>query len=150
MGWIELADELEAAQHHLMEIAAQLPPTVREKRGVCGEWSPKDVMAHLVGWDREAVYFLGLFANGAGDTYDASFDVDEFNARSVKTRENLSWDELNHELTHAHAELQQIIEVLHTNNLESNSGFGKALTGRKEDYMLHAEQLAAWLPTAAS
>ena len=65
MGWIELADELEVAQQHFMEIAAQLALVVREKRGVCGEWSPKDVMAHLVGWDREAVYFLGLFANAA-------------------------------------------------------------------------------------
>lgn len=145
MDWIELAGELEAAQRHFMKIAAQLTPDIREKKGVCGEWSAKDVMAHLVGWDTEAVYFLGLFANGSGDTYDSSFDVDAFNARSVKTREHLSWDELIHELTSVQAELQQIIKVLQTKNLDSSGGYGNSLTGRKEDYLLHAGQLAAWL-----
>lgn len=150
MGWIELASDLETAHQHFMQIATQLAPDICSKKGVCGEWSPKDVIAHLVGWDIEAVYFLGLFANGQGDTYDYSFDVDDFNASSVKTRENLSWDEVINDLTHAHAELQQIIKVLHTKNLKSNSGFGQSLTGRKEDYMLHSEQLAVWLSTADS
>lgn len=145
MGWIDLASELEATHQSFMQIATQLPPELREKKGVCGKWSPKDVIAHLVGWDTEAAYFLGLFANGVGDTYDYSFDIDDFNARSVKTRENLSWDEVIAELPHAHAELQQIIKVLHTKNLKSDGGFGKSLTGRKEDYLLHAKQLASWL-----
>ena len=138
MDGIQLAGELEAAQKHFTKIATQLAPASREKKGVCGEWSAKDVMAHLVGWDTEAVCFLGLFANGSGDTYDTSFDVDAFNARSVKTREHLSWDELIHELTSAQAELQQIIKVLQTKNLDSSGGFGNSLTGRTEDYLLHA------------
>jgi hypothetical protein len=145
MGWTELAGELEAAHQYFMEIAAQLAPALREKKGVCGEWSPKEVIAHLVGWDTEAVYFLGLYTNGLGDTYDYTFDIDEFNANSVKTRESLSWDEVIHELAHAHAELQQVIKDLQAKNLESVGGFGKSLTGRKEDYMFHAGQLAVWL-----
>ncbi|GMQ78615.1 MAG: hypothetical protein BMS9Abin02_1138 [Anaerolineae bacterium] len=150
MGWIELANELEAAHQHFMQITTQLTPVIREKKGACGEWSPKDIVAHLVGWDTEAVYFLGLFANGTGDTYDYSFDIDDFNASSVKSREKLSWDEVIHELVHAHAELQQIIKVLNTKDLVSNGGFGESLTGRKEDYLLHAEQIAVWLSTAGS
>lgn len=149
MSWTQLANDLNVSHQNFMQIAVQLPADLRGKRGVCGNWSPKDVIAHLVGWDTEAIYFLGLFANGEGETYDYQFDIDEFNARSVKTRENLSWDEVITSLSIAHTELQQMIMVLNAKDLNSDSGFGKSLMGRREDYIFHTQQLADWLPATS-
>jgi hypothetical protein len=66
---MDLAGELDAAHQNLMGVATRLPPELRDKNGVCGEWSPREVIAHMVGWDKEAMYFLSLFADGRGDTY---------------------------------------------------------------------------------
>lgn len=144
VGWIALANELDVAHQHLMEIAAQLSPELRDKNGVCGEWSPRQVITHLIGWDREAVHFLMLFADGRGDSYDPDFDINDFNTQSVKSREHLSWNEVMADLGHTHVELQKIIVRLYFKDLPSDNGFGRALIGRIEDYQLHARQLAAW------
>jgi hypothetical protein len=147
MGWLELATELEAAHQNFVHVALQLDIRIHEKGGVCGEWSPKDVVAHLVGWDAEAAYSLGLFANGEGDTYDYTFDVDEFNDRSVNTRKALSWNRLMNDLSLAHHSLQEEIKALHAKKLNSDGGFAQWLVGRKTDYKIHTEQLELWLST---
>lgn len=48
---IEQLANLTRAQSDFVQIANQLDPQKRNQPGVCGEWSPKDVVAHLVGWD---------------------------------------------------------------------------------------------------
>lgn len=148
MGWIELAHDLNTAHQDFMQVATQLPSTLREEKGVCGdEWSPKDVVAHLIGWDQAAVYFLGLFSIGLGDTFNPAIDGDKFNANSVHMRESLSWDEVIVELSTTYDDLQHIITILATHHLKSDGGYGHALIGRKDDYLFHTQQLRVWLPS---
>lgn len=148
MGWVELAHDLHTAHQEFMQVAGQLPSTLREAKGVCGdEWSPKDVVAHLIGWDQAAVCFLGLFSIGLGDTFNPDIDGDTFNANSVNMREGSSWDEVIAELTTTHDDLQHIITVLAAHQLKSDGGYGHSLIGRKDDYLFHTQQLRAWLPS---
>lgn len=145
MGWIELSSELDMAHHKFMEIANQLDASIREKEGVCGRWSPKDVIAHLIGWDTEIIYALDLFARGDGETYDNQFDIDNFNKQSVNSRKNLTWGNIMNDLSQAHKGLQEIVIILNEKNMESSSGFGQALVGRKNDYEVHTNQFLNWL-----
>lgn len=145
MGWVEIASELDAAHQHFIDVAARLPADLREKPGVCGVWSPKAVVAHLAGWDREATHALGLFADGQGETYNPNIDGDAFNAKSVADREHLSWAAVLDDLAAAHAALQAMFQRLDAAGLDAESGFGRAMLGRKTDYDLHAGQLEAWL-----
>jgi hypothetical protein len=51
-----------------------------------GQWSIKDVLAHLAAWEEEAVLRLRLIARGRGDRihfYNDSRETEQFNARAV-------------------------------------------------------------------
>lgn len=142
-GWQELASELEAAHLQFVEVCKQLSPDLRNQAGVCGDWSPRQVVAHIIGWDVEAVHYLGLFASDNGEHYDPMFDVDEFNAQSVSKRENQSWERCMAELAAAHTALQHIITLIDIQRRDPSSGFARGLAGRIADYEFHTEQIEA-------
>jgi len=145
MSWLALGKQVSGAHHEFLDAITLLNADLRDKHGVCGEWSPKQVMAHVVGWDRLAVDGLALFAIGDGDKFDANVVIDEFNAQSVASRALFSWDETIKDLQITHQELQDIIEVLQVKGLKSDGGFGQWMLGRKQDYIYHTGQIQAWL-----
>ena len=145
MGWAQLSADLSVAHQQFVAVAEQLSSNLRSTYGVCGDWSPKQVIAHLIGWDTEAARGLTLFADGEEEQFIPVTDVNAFNASSVQTREQLSWDTVMSDLAQAHSELQSTIEILQEKNRKSDSGFGRWLIGRKQDYDLHRQQLEQWL-----
>lgn len=146
-SWTELAENLAQAYTTFIEVASQLDADLPNEAGVCGEWSPREVVAHLVGWDAEAVRAFRLFANGDGDKFVPP-QVDEFNAQSVRSRQDLTWDETLSELQTTQQDLQEMIQVVAAQNLNSAGGFGEWLVGRKDDYEYHILQLQAWVHTS--
>lgn len=144
-NWTESADELREAHAALIETAAELKPELREQGGVCGHWSPKAVIAHLIGWDNELTYALTLYADGNGDTYQIIADGEAFNKRSVDARQYAKWDEIVAEVEGSHRALQAAIGRAESLNLDLDSGFGKAINGRIQDYRIHTDQLREWL-----
>jgi hypothetical protein len=143
-NWSELAENLGDAYTAFVKVASELDAALHNKAGVCGEWSPREVVTHLVGWDAKAVEGLEQFANGHGE-YFVFPDIDEFNAQSVDTRQHLSWETALTELETAQQELQAMITLVQHKGLNAESGFGQWLIGRKEDYELHTRQLQAWV-----
>ena len=143
--WPELSENLAQAHQAFIDLAHQLDVTLRTQAGVCGAWSPQDIVAHLAGWDAEAVRGFRLFAAGKGAAYDIGFDVDTFNARSVGTRQHLPWKAVIDELRASQRELQDLIAVVHSEGLNPDGGFGRWLVGRRQDYEQHTGQLQAWV-----
>jgi hypothetical protein len=142
-AWASLQVRLAAAYAALTEAAASLAPELRDRSGVCGVWSPQDVVAHLAGWDREAARRFRVLL--AGPVIDRIYDVDAFNARSVAARRHLSWDEALGELQAAHEALRRIIEHGDAEAAIADPRFREWLLGRSRDYEHHAAQLRAWL-----
>jgi hypothetical protein len=145
--WKALGDELLAAHTRFIEVAVKLDVRLRSELGVCGAWSPKEVVAHLVGWDAEAVRGFGMLVSDQMDVFvpvdnDA---IDVFNAQSVEARRDLSWDAVMGELKTTQQDLQQLIRVVDGKGFNSAGGFGNWLIGRREDYEYHTEQLLAWV-----
>lgn len=146
-SWTELAENLDQAYTAFIEVASQLDADLHNEAGVCGEWSPREVAAHLVGWDAEAVRAFRLFANGDGDKFIPP-QVDEFNAQSVSSRQALTWNETLNELQTTQHDLQEMIQVVAAQGLNPAGGFGGWLVGRKDDYEYHTPQLQAWVRTS--
>lgn len=67
------------------------PPEKRTQSGACGAWSPREIIAHLTGWLKEAAHSYYCIADGrnAPISYDGSQHV---NDPSVRQRLDLSWE----------------------------------------------------------
>ena len=64
----------------------RLDPAVRDAPQAAGEWSPKDIQAHLSGWKARQVKRYEAARNGQGpDTPDAR-EIDEVNAEMHEAR----------------------------------------------------------------
>ncbi len=99
----QLAD-LTQAYVEFVEIANQLDPQKRLQPGVCGAWSPKDMVAHLVGWDSSLLAFITDPNN-----FDPPYDVEQFNQQSVAQRKTLAWSDAMREMAVMFHSLQQAV-----------------------------------------
>lgn len=88
MDKTELLDALEDGRQELVEMLEDLPDEVMLKPGVCGEWSIKDILAHLTQWEGQTVTLL--FQAGQSDrkpttAHFGKETVDEVNQRWYET-----------------------------------------------------------------
>ena len=135
----ELKVKLKFAHTNFVQIANQLDPKKHNQAGVCGEWSPKDVVSHLVGWDKSLKEFIEDVEN-----FDPPYDADNFNRLSVKSRKHLSWNEVMNELKTNFSDLEQAITTVKS-QMKIYNRVMSWLSGRIEDYELHISQLDDWL-----
>ncbi|KAA3657910.1 MAG: ClbS/DfsB family four-helix bundle protein [Chloroflexi bacterium] len=135
----QLRLDLLLAYTKFCKVANQLSPLLRSETGVCGDWSPKEVVAHLVGWD-------ALFQDFIVDpeNFDPPIDVNQFNSQAVATLKQLTWAELMHELEDSFRGLEQALSTVQP-DLKIYPRVMMWCQGRIEDYELHTGQLAAWL-----
>ena len=136
---IEQLANLTRAQSDFVQIANQLDPQKRNQPGVCGEWSPKDMVAHLVGWDQSLLTFIT-----DNDKFIPPNDVEQFNQQSVQSRKHLSWPDIMQEMEVNFRDLQQGVIVV-SPEMKIFDRVSSWLAGRTEDYVLHRSHLAAWV-----
>ncbi|MCB9077610.1 MAG: maleylpyruvate isomerase N-terminal domain-containing protein [Anaerolineaceae bacterium] len=134
-----LFTELTAAYANFIQVANQLDGNKRYQAGVCGEWSPKDVISHLVGWDQSLKALIV-----APDEFEPPYEVDNFNARSVASRKDLDWAAVIDEMETNFEELRQALALVKP-EMPIYRRVISWLPGRREDYELHTRQLEAWL-----
>jgi hypothetical protein len=77
------------------DLFARVPAETREAAGTIGEWSPKDLLAHLGAW--RAIEARRLEARARGEAFpseDPSLDepIDDSNARLQASHRDLSWE----------------------------------------------------------
>lgn len=135
----KLQNDLNHAYTNFIQIATQLEPEQRQQPGVCGDWSPQAVVAHLAGWDADLCSFIT-----APDAFSPPADVDQFNADSVSSRQHLTWAESVDELQTG---FQALLQALGTVSPEMKiyDWVSHWLGGRRRDYDLHAGQLKEWI-----
>ena len=135
----KLQAEFSTAYAHFFQVATALEPARRNQPGVCGDWSPKEIISHLTGWDKSMQAFVL-----DPDVFDPPDDIDAFNAKSVSERQHLSWDESIAELQAGFRGLQEAISTV-TSDMRIYTRVSGWLKGRREDYDFHAGQLRAWI-----
>lgn len=80
----ELLEALEDGHQELLEMLQDLPEEMMLQPGVCGDWSIKDILAHLTYWEGQVVTLLFQAQRGVEKPTTAHFSketVDELNQR---------------------------------------------------------------------
>lgn len=140
-GLAELQTELSKAYTNFFRVVTQLEPDKRNQSGVSGHWSPKDVISHLIGWDKSLQAFI---VDPDGFNPDPLYDTNTFNAKSVSKRQHQSWEETIAELQSSYMDLQKAITTV-TAEMKIYDRVSGWLKGRREDYQFHTSQMEEWI-----
>lgn len=135
-------DGFEVAFDQWLQFAETLPEALQEQADACGNWSPRDVLAHQSGWLAEAKRRFQRYPTGTGDM---TYNVDAFNKVFVWQRRQQSWDNSVAELRKLVGDLAQMGRDLSENEIKRNGGryteWFEAMAG---DAKHHQAELAQW------
>lgn len=85
-----------------------LSDTQMVRPGVVGEWSVKDIMAHITAWEQKLIDEIE--ARESGEEFEEP-DVDAFNAEQYRLNADMDLEDVRAEFQETHAELMEILEV---------------------------------------
>ena len=125
----------------LMEVIDQAPGDRLEEPGACGDWSVKDLMAHMAYWDDRAVYVAETLS--AGEEIDP-IDWQEVNTQEAALRANWSLEESRKEMHLAHARLLDVVE--RDTSLDADTWAGNTY----DHYDEHTVDVRNWLGETSS
>lgn len=141
-SWNELIKQLQELQGKFNKALRILDESKREKPGVCGHWSPRQVVAHMTGWEIETILQFERVRKG----FEAiEHDIDAFNEKSVGQREHLNWDETINEFEEAQKKLNEAAESVSLNDESKNKGYRELMNVQISHYIHHIRQLEEWV-----
>lgn len=120
-------------------------------------WSPREVVAHLIGWNYRMIEACQDIRRGQAPSYyaDAARDYANLNAASVARFTSRSKEELLKELTFSRKEFLNYLGTLAPSEWEADHGVvhhrgGPATVGRivealLGDYRQHTKEIRKWL-----
>jgi hypothetical protein len=133
----------------------QITPLQMLEPNVVGVWSVKDLIAHLVHWNRFPIKEIECALKGEDPAIvrDPRED-DEINAEVVSQSRTWTVDELQHDFESSFHEVVRLVEDL-PNDAFVAQGYIEQLLGESisetlanntyDHYVLHRQQLEAWL-----
>jgi len=107
---VVLLAALSAAREALLAAAALVPPEDRASRGVCGEWTLKDLLGHIVDLEWVGVDGLRDMAVGRSPQVEYIADVDAWNQAHYEARRDQPWDGVWSDLRAAREALVEVLE----------------------------------------
>lgn len=115
--------------------------------GVVGEWSVKDILAHVTTWETEALTHLPEIAAGMPQQRykDVYGGLDAFNALTLAENRERSLDEVRTRFGETHERLLDYLETVPDELLHSRERFRTRLRwDTYSHYPLHTEHIRAW------
>src|SRR5512145_458062 len=96
--------KLDQAWTALRESFAGLPESRLTEPGVTGDWSVKDILAHVTTWEEEALKYLPLIlAGGRPPQYSKKYGgINAFNTQMTEQKRSLSLSEVLRQLDETH------------------------------------------------
>ena len=112
--------------------------------GALGEWSVKDVLAHITTWEKEALKHLPTVARGERPPrYASEGGIDAFNARTAEANRQLSLATVQQNFDRTHANLVRFLKESPAENFTAR--FVKRLRlDTYGHYNLHAKAIREW------
>ncbi len=116
-----------------------------EPRAV-GEWSVKDIVAHVTTWEAEALQYLPLIAEGGRPPrYSRYGGIDAFNAQTTERKRGLSIQDVLRDLDDTHRRLVDLVQRAPTALLEGSTRFRRRLRlDTYGHYPQHARAIRRW------
>ena len=149
-----LLEELRAGRERLEATLARVSEEQLTAPGAIGDWSVKDLLAHLIFWEQTPVRALRAEARGERGELPSDESVDQLNARAVAERRERPPAEVLAEFERSYHELLEVIAPLSDAELNDPSRYawteGKPLwriiAGESYlHYREHDEEIRAWL-----
>src|SRR5215216_2351164 len=102
-----LLAQLEKAWEAIKESYAGLSDSQMTEPGVTGDWSVKDILAHVTTWEVEALKYLPLIIKGGRPPrYSVMYGgINAFNARMTEEKRSLSLSEVLRQMDETHRQL---------------------------------------------
>ena len=147
MTRIQLLKRLDTAWRALAQSYAGLPDAQLLEPGVTGDWSVKDIIAHVTWWEEEALTHLPLvLAGGRPPRYSVTHGgIDAFNATMTARRKDLSLAAVLRQRDEVHRRLVALIERAPEGQLTRETRFRRRLRlDTYGHYPKHAQAIRSW------
>jgi hypothetical protein len=114
--------------------------------GVTGDWSVRDILAHVTTWEEEALKQLPLILEGGKPPrYVRYGGIDGFNAQMTERKRSLSLSEVLSQLDQTHRRLIEFIQSAPEDQLSRETRFRHRLRlDTYSHYPKHAEAIRRW------
>lgn len=147
MDRAQLLKRLDTAWAALQASYAGLPDSELLEPGVTGDWSIRDIIAHVTWWEEEALAHLPLIlAGGKPPRYSVTYGgIDAFNAQRTEERRDLSLAEVLQRRDDTHRRLIDFLQTVPEDQFVRETRFRRRLRlDTYGHYPLHAEAISKW------
>ncbi len=110
-GADRLIEEIEAEWTAFQALVADLPEDSACVPGKVGEWSVKDVIAHIAAWEQEGARRIDVILHGDGESlsWPTAAQENEFNAQAVAASSGRSLADVSRSMVEAHQDLVDLL-----------------------------------------
>jgi hypothetical protein len=115
--------------------------------GVTGEWSVKEILAHVTTWEQEALKSLPVILEGGRlPRYSVVYGgIDAFNALTTEQKRKLSLDEVLAEMEETHRQLIALIQRAPETEVARETRFRRRLRlDTYSHYPIHEAAIREW------
>src|SRR5258707_15012613 len=143
----KLLKQLDKAWTAFKESYAGFSDSQLTEPGVTGNWSVKDIIAHVTWWEEEALTHLPLIiAGGKPPRYSVTYGgIDAFNAKMTKQRKDLSLADVLRQRDDVHRRLITLVRTAPETELTGETRFRRRLRlDTYGHYPKHARAIRAW------
>ncbi len=148
----QLLNKLEQAWATFKESYAGLTEEQMMEPGATGDWSVKDILAHVSWWEEEALKHLPhILQGGRPPRYSILYGgIDAFNAQMTEEKRGLSLDEVLTQLDETHLRLVEYVQSVPEEQLNSETRFRRRLRlDTYGHYPIHAQAIREWRERSA-
>jgi hypothetical protein len=148
----KLLTTLDAAWAAFEASYADLPDARLLEPGVVGEWSVKDVLAHVNTWEEEALVHLPVIAaGGTPPRYVTHGGIDAFNARMSARKADLALSDVRRMLDETHRRVVDLVRRASEEQLAGGTRFRRRLRlDTYGHYRLHTQAIRDWRANRAA
>jgi hypothetical protein len=147
MNRLQLLKRIDRAWQELKESYIGLSDSELLEPRVTGNWSVRDIIAHVTWWEEEALKHLPLIlAGGKPPRYSVTYGgIDAFNAQMTEKKRNLSIDEVLRQRDETHHRLIDFIQTVPEDQIARETRFRRRLRlDTYSHYPKHAEAIRKW------
>ena len=143
----QLLNRLDTAWAAFQASYAGLSSSLLTEPGVAGDWSVKDIIAHVTWWEEEALRHLPLIlAGGRPPRYSVAYGgIDAFNAMMAERKRNVPLSDVLTQQNDTHQRLTDFIQSVSEDQFTRETRFRRRLRlDTYSHYPSHTDAIREW------
>ena len=147
MNRSQVLAKIEKAWLQFNDSYAGLPEAKLTEPGVVGEWSVKDILAHVTSWEQEALKYLPLILEGGRPPrYSVTYGgIDAFNAQVREEKRGLSLSRVLREMDETHRRVIDYVQNAPDEQFTRETRFRRRLRlDTYSHYPEHTRMIQEW------